>query len=84
MPSNPAVRPEIIDFYARSDEAARLQTTAMGTLELARSRDIIRRHLPPAPTLVLDVGAGTGAHAHDGYTVHVVGSVLKYVSQAGA
>lgn len=73
MTSNPAVRPEIIDFYTRSDEAARLHTTATGTLELARTRELLRRYLPPAPARVLDVGGGPGTYARwlaaDGYTV---------------
>ncbi|WP_328486005.1 class I SAM-dependent methyltransferase [Streptomyces zaomyceticus] len=88
MTSNPAVRPEIIDFYTRSDEAARLQTTATGTLEFARTRELLRRHLPPAPARVLDVGGGPGTHARwladDGYTVHVVDPVPKHVTQAAA
>ncbi|MGW0896857.1 class I SAM-dependent methyltransferase [Streptomyces goshikiensis] len=88
MTSNPAVRPEIIDFYTRSDEAARLHTTATGTLELARTRKLLRRHLPPASARVLDVGGGPGTHARwlaaDGYTVHVVDPVPKHVSKAAA
>ncbi|MGW6388903.1 class I SAM-dependent methyltransferase [Streptomyces sp. NPDC055103] len=88
MTSNPAVRPEIIDFYTRSDEAARLQTTATGTLEFTRTRELLRRHLPPAPARVLDVGGGPGTHARwladDGYTVHVVDPVPKHVTQAAA
>ncbi|MFB7781325.1 class I SAM-dependent methyltransferase [Streptomyces vinaceus] len=86
MTRNPAVRPEIIDFYTRSDEAARLYATATGALELARTRELLRRHLPPPPARVIDVGGGPGAHARwlaeDGYTVHVVDPVPKHVSQA--
>ncbi|WP_247702975.1 hypothetical protein [Streptomyces sp. F63] len=75
MTSSPAVSPEITDFYTRSDEAARLQTIATGTLEFARTRELLRRHLPPGPARVLDVGGGPGMHARwlaDDYTVHVV------------
>ncbi|WP_327386849.1 class I SAM-dependent methyltransferase [Streptomyces sp. NBC_01207] len=86
MTSNPVVRPEIIEFYTRSNEAARLQTTATGSLEFTRTRELLRRHLPPAPARVLDVGGGPGAHARwladDGYTVHVVDPVPKHVTQA--
>ncbi|MEW1633548.1 class I SAM-dependent methyltransferase [Streptomyces sp. NPDC093801] len=86
--SVPAVRPEIIDFYTRSNEAARLLATATGALEFARTRELLRRHLPPAPARVLDVGGGPGAHARwlaeDGYTVHVVDPVSKHVTQAAA
>ncbi|MFJ5546730.1 class I SAM-dependent methyltransferase [Streptomyces sp. NPDC093225] len=88
MTSKPSVRPEIIDFYARSDEAARLSTTATGVLEFTRTRELLRRHLPPAPARVLDVGGGPGTHARwladDGYTVHVVDPVPKHVTQATA
>ncbi|MEV6956560.1 class I SAM-dependent methyltransferase [Streptomyces sp. NPDC051183] len=88
MPSNPAVRPEIIDFYTRSDEAARLRATATGALEYTRTRELLRRHLPPTPARVLDVGGGPGTHARwlaeDGYTVHVVDPVSKHVAQAAS
>ncbi|MFD7609873.1 class I SAM-dependent methyltransferase [Streptomyces sp. NPDC059828] len=88
MTSNPVVRPEIIDFYTRSDEAARLHATATGTLELARTGELLHRHLPPAPAKVLDVGGGPGTHARwlaaEGYAVHVVDPVPKHVSQADA
>ncbi|MER5872038.1 class I SAM-dependent methyltransferase [Streptomyces sp. NPDC002044] len=88
MTSTPSVRPEIIDFYTRSDEAARLHTNATGSLELTRTRELLRRHLPPAPARVLDVGGGPGTHARwlaeDGYTVHVVDPVPKHVRQAAA
>ncbi|MEU3904180.1 class I SAM-dependent methyltransferase [Streptomyces goshikiensis] len=86
MTNHPAVRPEIIEFYTRSDEAARLQTTATGALEFERTRELLRRHLPPPPARVLDVGGGPGTHARwlaaDGYAVHVVDPVLKHVDQA--
>ncbi|MFE5597452.1 class I SAM-dependent methyltransferase [Streptomyces sp. NPDC056549] len=88
MTRKSSVRPEIIDFYTRSDEAARLHTTATGALELTRTQELLRRHLPPAPARVLDVGGGPGAHARwlaaDGYLVHVVDPVPKHVRQAAA
>ncbi|MER6447218.1 SAM-dependent methyltransferase [Streptomyces venezuelae] len=80
------VHPEILDFYDRSDEAGRLHTTATGILELERTRELLRRHLPPAPARVLDVGGGTGSHARwlseDGHTVHLVDPVPRHVAQA--
>ena len=54
---------EILDHYEREiDEGQRL-ARGLGQLELLRTREIVRRHLPPAPRRVLDVGGGTGVHA---------------------
>ena len=56
--------PEIAEYYTNDrDEARRLVDAADGRLELIRTKEIMRRHLPPAPADVLDVGGGTGAHA---------------------
>ncbi|MBT2385343.1 bifunctional 2-polyprenyl-6-hydroxyphenol methylase/3-demethylubiquinol 3-O-methyltransferase UbiG [Streptomyces sp. ISL-11] len=81
------VNPEIIDFYTDTfDEATRLTGTADGVLEMVRTQELLRRHLPPAPCTVLDVGGGPGAHARwlsaDGYRVHLVDPVAKHVVQA--
>ncbi|MFH8789933.1 class I SAM-dependent methyltransferase [Streptomyces roseoverticillatus] len=83
----PQVAPEIIDFYTDTfDEATRLTATADGMLEMVRTQELLRRHLPPAPADVLDVGGGPGAHARwlaaDGYRVHLVDPVAKHVTQA--
>ncbi|MET9416753.1 methyltransferase domain-containing protein [Streptomyces klenkii] len=83
----PQVDPEIIDFYADTfDEATRLTATADGMLEMARTQELLRRHLPPAPAAILDVGGGPGVHARwlaaDGYRVHLVDPVVKHVAQA--
>jgi ubiquinone/menaquinone biosynthesis C-methylase UbiE len=84
-----AITPEIIEYYEdRHDEAERLSSTADGVLEMVRTQELLRRHLPPAPAAVLDVGGGTGAHARwlteDGYTVHLVDPVQKHLDQAAA
>ena len=51
-------------------------TGGLAELELVRTREVLRRHLPPPPARVLDVGGGTGVHARwllaDGYQVHLV------------
>ncbi|WP_058045789.1 class I SAM-dependent methyltransferase [Streptomyces roseifaciens] len=83
----PQVAPEIIDFYTDTfDEATRLTATADGMLEMARTQELLRRHLPPAPAALLDVGGGPGAHARwltaDGYRVHLVDPVARHVTQA--
>lgn len=54
--------------------------------EFERTHEILRRVLPPAPTRVLDVGGGAGAHATwlaaDGYTVELIDPVPLHVRQA--
>lgn len=87
MTPAPEVAPEIIAFYTEGfDEAARLTSSADGKLELIRTQELLRRHLPPAPASVLDVGGGPGAHARwlvaDGYDVHLVDPVPRHVESA--
>ena len=53
---------EMQAYYAKGAEAGRL-FRGHGTLELARTQEIILRHLPPPPGTVLDVGGGTGVYA---------------------
>lgn len=81
--------PEILDYYTTTrDEAARLVDAADGRLEMLRTQELLRRHLPPAPAHVLDVGGGTGAHsrwlAQDGYLVQLVDPVPHHVEAAQA
>jgi ubiquinone/menaquinone biosynthesis C-methylase UbiE len=77
---------EVRQHYEREmDEGERLQRGS-GRLELVRTQEIIRRHLPPGPLSILDVGGGTGAHAawlaDDGHRVHVVDPMERHVEQA--
>ncbi|HSB60293.1 MAG TPA: class I SAM-dependent methyltransferase, partial [Vicinamibacteria bacterium] len=55
-------------------------------LERARTQELVRRHLPPPPAAVLDVGGGAGAYAfwlaELGYEVHLVDPVPLHVEQA--
>lgn len=75
---------EIVRHYQTSDEARRI-TVGFGTLELVRTQEILRRHLPPAPARILDVGGGSGAHARwladDGYAVHLIDPVDKHIAE---
>lgn len=78
---------KVIEWYsARYSEADRLTVSADGRLELTRTRELLRRHLPPAPATVLDVGGGPGAHAawlvREGYRVHLVDPVQRHLDQA--
>jgi ubiquinone/menaquinone biosynthesis C-methylase UbiE len=83
------IEPTILDFYTDAyDEASRLESTAHGRLEFLRTQELLRRHLPPAPAAVLDVGGGPGVHARwlaaDGHTVHLVDPVERHLDQARA
>jgi SAM-dependent methyltransferase len=84
----PRMRQEILAYYARGKEDARLREggTPIGRLEFWRTQDVLRRLLPAAPARVLDVGGGSGVHAEwlarDGYTVELVDPVPLHVEQA--
>jgi len=77
--------PEIRSYYEQGREASRL-LTGRGLLEFTRTQEILRRHLPPPPARVLDVGGASGVHAawlaQDGYRVHVIDPVELHVEQA--
>ncbi|ATZ25192.1 class I SAM-dependent methyltransferase [Streptomyces lavendulae] len=84
-----SVGPEIIAFYSETiDESDRLSTSADGVLEMVRTQELLRRHLPAAPARIIDIGAGPGAHARwlveDGYAVDLVDPVPRHVEEATA
>lgn len=86
---NPELAPEVERFYAETiDESERLSVAADGRLELIRTQEILRRHLPPPPARILDVGGGPGVHARwlvaDGYEVDLVDPVARHVEQASS
>jgi hypothetical protein len=54
--------PEILDYYALGGERGRLEE-AYFPLERTRTQELVRRHLPPPPGVVLDVGGAAGAYA---------------------
>lgn len=76
---------EIIDHYRSVDEGARI-TEGHGRLELIRTQEIMRRHLPAGPLRVLDVGGATGVHAAwlaaDGHRVALFDVVPEHVATA--
>ncbi|MFS8199301.1 class I SAM-dependent methyltransferase [Streptomyces sp. CWNU-52B] len=87
--SNLGLAPSVLRFYGETvDESRRLHRSADGRLELARTQELLRRFLPPAPATVLDVGGGTGVHAEwlteDGYSVSLVDPIPRHVEQASA
>ena len=78
---------EIHEHYARGEEQDRL-LTPFGKVELARTCEIVERHLPPAPAVVADVGGGPGRYslwlAERGYTVHHRDLVALHLEQLAA
>lgn len=76
---------EITTYYEHFDEADRL-TESVGALEFARTQQILLRHLPEAPALIVDVGGGPGVYslwlASKGYEVHLVELSPRHVEQA--
>jgi SAM-dependent methyltransferase len=81
------VTSEILAYYRQSNEEQRL-TVSVGRLEWIRTWDILERHVPPAPSRVLDVGGGTGVYAlplaERGYRVHLIDAVPLHVERARA
>jgi SAM-dependent methyltransferase len=77
--------PEIAAYYARGGEARRL-FGGHGQLELARTQELLLRHLPRGRAVVLDVGGGTGVYAcwlaAQGHEVHLVDLLPLHVEQA--
>jgi SAM-dependent methyltransferase len=76
---------DVATYYARVSEAGRLDSDR-GPLELARTQEIIGRHLGPAPLTVLDVGGAAGRYAcwlaAEGHLVHLVDALPLHVEQA--
>jgi SAM-dependent methyltransferase len=77
--------PDIESYYAQGGEQGRLDQGYF-PLERARTQEIVLRHLPPPPAVVLDVGGAAGTYAlwlsARGYEVHLVDPVPLHVEQA--
>jgi SAM-dependent methyltransferase len=74
---------EIAAHYAEVPERQRLGPL---NLERVRTWELLTRHLPPAPAVVLDVGGAAGVYALPlaarGYQVHLVDPMAVHVEQA--
>ena len=53
---------DVIAHYEAAHEDVRL-ADGIGELELLRTQQVLRRHLPRAPARIVDIGGGTGIHA---------------------
>jgi SAM-dependent methyltransferase len=79
--------PRLLEYYellyAERDRLRRRE----GQLELARTQELLGRHLPPAPATLIDIGGGTGTYAawlaSLGYAVQLVDIVPVHVQEAG-
>jgi ubiquinone/menaquinone biosynthesis C-methylase UbiE len=80
-----ATDPDVLDHYDLGVERDRL-FAGRSRLELARTQELLARHLPPPPATILDVGGGPGTYARwlagRGYAVHLVDPVPLHVEQA--
>ncbi|HEV3012202.1 MAG TPA: class I SAM-dependent methyltransferase, partial [Actinomycetota bacterium] len=74
---------EIAAHYAGVSEQRRLEGWS---LERVRTWELLTRHLPPPPAVVLDVGGAAGVYALPlagrGYQVHLVAPMARHVEQA--
>lgn len=72
-------------YYAQAPEEDRLKYGA-AMLEEARTRELIQRHAPSPPAVVLDVGGGAGAYAFWladlGYRVHLIDAAPRLIDKA--
>jgi ubiquinone/menaquinone biosynthesis C-methylase UbiE len=77
---------DIAAYYHRGEEQGRL--AGASRLEFVRTQELLTRHLPPPPAVVLDVGGGPGAYAlwlaERGYEVHLLDTIELHVDQARA
>jgi SAM-dependent methyltransferase len=85
MSQPPRLPAEVLDYYAQGGEEGRLEQDYF-PLERARTQELVLRHLPPPPGVVLDVGGAAGAYAfwlaERGYAVHLLDPVPLHVEQA--
>jgi ubiquinone/menaquinone biosynthesis C-methylase UbiE len=79
------VDPAIRAYYERTPEESRLEAGAF-RLEQLRSRELILRHAPDPPAVVMDVGGAAGAYAfwlaERGYDVHLIDAVPRLIQVA--
>ena len=82
-----SIVPDILGHYAEGVERDRL-FQGRSQLERVRTQELLTRHLPPLPAVILDVGGGPGVYgrwlANQGYEVHLVDPVPLHVEQAAS
>jgi SAM-dependent methyltransferase len=81
----PTLDPAIRAYYDSAPEESRLEIGAF-RLEEVRSRELILRHLPASPAVVLDIGGAAGAYAfwlaEGGFDVRLIDAVPRLIEVA--
>ena len=81
----PKPTPEVLAYYERFPEESRL-TSGPSRLEFERTKEILSRVLPKAPSVIVDVGGASGAYSswlsERGYEVHLVDASPRLVEAA--
>jgi len=84
---NPRLSGQILEHYGE-DAVERDRLEKYARLEFFRTKEIISRHLPKRPAVILDIGGGPGRYAlwlaKLGHSVHLVDPVPLHVEQARA
>ena len=77
--------PTVVSYYKQYDEHGRL-SQPWGQLEFTRTMELLRRHLPPPPARVVDIGGATGPYSETlgklGYEMHLLDLMPHYVEAA--
>lgn len=85
MSSKQLVTRAIVQFYNQASEETRLEK-GMGIFEFERIKTLIEKFLPTSPSIILDVGGGTGKYAawlaQKGHEVHLVEPLDKHLKIA--
>ena len=72
-------------FYNKASEETRLDK-GMGVFEFERIKSLIEKYTPTTPSIIIDVGGGTGKYsgwlAKKGHQVHLVEPVFKHIQIA--
>ena len=76
---------EIAEYYNETPDEGRLRA-GWGRLEFERTKELISRHLPPAPLRILDIGGGCGIYGDWlsalGYEVHLIDLAPEHIDRA--
>jgi len=84
---NPRLSGQMLEHYGE-DAVERDRLEKYARLEFFRTKEIISRHLPKRPVVILDIGGGPGRYAlwlaKLGHSVHLVDPVPLHVEQARA
>ena len=78
----------IVTHYAQMDDELNRLSQGGSRIEFARTQELLRRFLPPAPAAILDIGGGPGTYSawlsELAYRVHLVDLTPLHVQQAQA